>query len=223
MAHPVIVVVVPGLPRAAVVGRADGRAVGLGLQDFSGEVDVVQVHGVAVHLHPVHGQVRQVAVLQGDVGGGDLPRVLFPQHAGVRPGLVDGGLPLRVAEAAVGHERHLREGVVAVRPAFGCRAYLILELPVALAHDLGDGEVHRAEPGEGAVAPAVVRVLRGVVGGVWTVEDAHADVAGGHRADFPVLQFQRACLVLHVHAVDDAASGSAPLVAHLHVGAIVYQ
>ena len=68
MAHPVIVVVVSGLPGTPVIGGADGSAVGLGLHDGAGEVDGIEVSGITYHVHTVNVQVHQIANLHGDVG-----------------------------------------------------------------------------------------------------------------------------------------------------------
>ena len=223
VADAVVEVIMPRRPRAPVVGGADGRTVGLGLHDGPGEIDGVQVHGVSGHLHPVNVQVREVAVLEGDVGRCNLPRVLLPQHTGIGAGLVDGGLAVFVREAAIGDERHLLERVEARCPPLADRAHLVLELLVSLARHFRNGEVHRAEPGEAAVAPAVVVVLGGVVTAVHGVVDAHADVPGLDRSYLPVLQLQRACLVLRVHRVDDAHARCPPLVAHLDIHAVVHQ
>ena len=168
-------------------------------------------------------QVREVAILQRDVPRGNLPRVLLPQHTGVRPCLVHRSLTVFPLKASVGYERHLLEGVIGRRPAFRHRAHLILELFVPLARHLGNGEIHRAEPRELAVAQAVIIVLRGILRAVHAVVDAHADVALGHRTDFAVLQPQGAGLGLRVHRLDDAHARRSPLVAHLHLRPVIHQ
>ena len=219
----VVGVVVLRRPRPAVVGGADGGAVGFHLPYRPGEVHRIQVHGVTLHLHAVHREVRQVARLHGDVRGRDFPRVLLPQHPGVRPRLVDRRLPVLVGERAVADERHLRERVVGRGPPLRHRAHLVLERLVPVPRHLRNGEVHRAEAREPPVAQAVVVVLRGILRGVQGVVDAHADVARLHRPNLAVLQPEGARLGLRVHAVDDAHARSAPLVAHLHLGSVVAQ
>ena len=204
----------PRFPGPAVVGGADGRAVGLDLHDLSGEVNGVEVGRIAFHLHAVYAQVRQVSVLLRDVLRADLPGVLLPELAGIGPGLVDGGLAALVGEVAVAGEVHLRLGVHLVAGTQG-----ISERAVVAARNAGDPEIGRGEPGKGEVALAVVAVLRGIET-VAEMVDAHHDVVHGHRAQFVVFQFQGAGaggegMVLRIrvrHAgQDDASAGRAPL------------
>ena len=168
-------------------------------------------------------QVQQVAILQCDVLRAYFPGVLVPQHAGIRSCLVDRSLSVDIREAAVANKGHLLEGVEVGFPVVGHGAHLVLELLVAVAHHLRNGEVHGAEPGELPVALAVIHIRGSVLIAVHRVVDAHADVARGHRANLLVLQLERAHLVLRVHALDDATARCPPLVAHLDVDTVVHQ
>ena len=144
-------------PRPAVVGRADGGAVGLHLEDLSGEIDRVQVGGIALHLHAVDVQVTEVAVLLCDVLWADLPGVLLPELAGIGAGLVDRGLAGFVGEVAVAGEVHLRLRVYRV-----AGAQRIGERTVVGTVHARDAEVDRGEPGKGEVTLAVVTVFGGI-------------------------------------------------------------
>ena len=224
VAHPVVIVVMSGGPGSAVVGGADGRAVGLHLEDLSGEIDRVQVGGIAFQRHPVDVQVAEVAVLLRDVLRADFPRVLLPELAGVGAGLVDGGLAGGVGEVAVAGEVHLRLGMDGVAGAqrIGERA------EVAAGH-ARDAEIGGGEAGEGEVSLPVVRVLRGVQRRVLEMVDAQRDVAQGHRAQLAVLQLQDAgaggervpfCIGVRRAGQHDAGTRHAPLDAEEHFHAV---
>ena len=81
-------------PGASVVGRPDGSAIRLDLHDGAGEINRVQVYGVSGHVKPEDLQVRQIAILHGNIGLGYFPCVLLPQHTGVCPCLIYGSLPV---------------------------------------------------------------------------------------------------------------------------------
>ena len=221
MAHAVVVVVVPGLPRTPLVRRHHRRAVRLHLRHRAREVHVVQVHRVPLHVHVELGQIAEVAVLQRHVPLRYLPRVLLPQHPRVRPRLVHRRLPAFVSKAAVADEIHHLKRVVSMRPSFACRAHLITELLVVVAYHFRYGEVNSAESGERPVAASVVSVRSGILGLGQRVVYSHADVAHGHSSYLAVLQFQRHGLSRGVHTFYDSAAWGAPLVAHLDVNPVV--
>ena len=221
VAHAVVVVVVPGLPRTPLIRRHHRRAVRLHLRHGAGEVHVVQVHRVPLHVHVELGQIAEVAVLQRHVPLRYLPRVLLPQHPRVRPRLVHRRLPAFVSKAAVADEIHHLKRVVSMRPSFACRAHLITELLVVVAYHFRYGEVNSAESGERPVAASVVSVRSGILGLGQRVVYSHADVAHGHSSYLAVLQFQRHGLSRGVHTFYDSAAWGAPLVAHLDVNPVV--
>ena len=176
MAHPVIVVVVSGLPGPAVIGGADGSAVGLGLRDGAGEVDGVEVGRVTFHLHTVYVQVAEVAILLRNVLRAYLPRVLLPELAGIGSGFIDGGLAAFVGKVAVAGEVHLCLGVYRVARTQG-----IGKSAIVAARNARDSKIGRGEPCEGKVSLAVVAVLRGIEHVAEMVDSQH-DVIHCHRA-----------------------------------------
>ena len=110
---------------------------------------------------------------------------------------------------------------------------LVFEGRVVLRlRDFRDLEVAGVKARELESALAVVAVLRSVVAGHVVVEDSHAYIVHGHLANLALLELQLdfsrsgfcpVAVRVRRHALDDAGARSAPLVAHVHLHAVVSQ
>ena len=145
---------------------------------------------------------------------------------------VSAGLPARVREIAVAHKMHRGRRVPAVA-SVGILPKLVFEgRVVPRLRDFRDLEVAGVKARELESALAVVAVLRSVVAGHVVVEDSHAYIVHGHLADLALLELQLdfarsgfcpVAVRVRCHALDDAGARSAPLVAHVHLHAVVSQ
>lgn len=94
----------------------------------------------------------------------------------------------------------------------------LTRLAVRVVFDGGDLPVGRIESGKTEVTVVVVAVGLGIVGGGLRMEDAHTEVADGHRAylsRFEMEEGRARCVGGRRDGADDAAARRPPLVSHL--------